>query len=79
VEHKTHKVLMRHLSDLLLDQVFTNVRQTGSRAIIFKVSTRFFCVAFNSYLLRLKLFLQMYCLECQLNDVTPCALRIKRH
>ncbi|KAJ7870127.1 hypothetical protein B0H13DRAFT_2062278 [Mycena leptocephala] len=53
VEHKTHKVLMQHLSDLLLDQVFTNVRQTGSRAMISK------------------LFLQMCCLECQLNDVTP--------
>ncbi|KAJ7851643.1 hypothetical protein B0H14DRAFT_821932 [Mycena olivaceomarginata] len=59
VEHKTHKVLMRHLSDLLLDQVFTNVRQTGSRAIIFK------------------LFLQMYWLECQLNDVTPVLYELK--
>ncbi|KAF8147071.1 hypothetical protein K438DRAFT_1868082 [Mycena galopus ATCC 62051] len=53
VEHKTHKVLMRHRSDLLLDHVFTNVRQSGSRAIIFE------------------LFLQMYCLECQLNNVIP--------
>jgi hypothetical protein len=42
VEHKTHKVLMRHLSGLLLDQVFTNVRQTGSQAMIFQVSSPFF-------------------------------------